>query len=265
MGFHLTADEVDQAARLGYVVREAVFDRSELDAMIRASEDLVFGLVESKQGRRFSVGSYTFEPDALNHVMLKWEGDTDQLHGIEPFAHLSPPLERWGLDPRLVDPMAHFVGDPSPTLFTEKLNLKRPHVGGPNPLHQDYPYWIDSAEDATRVATAIVYLDDTTVANGCLEVSPGSHLHGRLPTRTDSDAFGGLEMDPHANADLPRVAVELPAGSVVLFGAFLAHATGPNTTATNRRALLYSYQPAGLPHSLEGFKRFFAAAKSATE
>jgi ectoine hydroxylase len=265
MGYHLTDAEAAQADRDGFVVREGVFDRTELDEMIRASEDLVFGLVESKQGRRFSVGSYTFEPDALNHVMLKWEGDTDQLHGIEPFVHLSPPLERWALDPRLVDPMAHFVGDPAPALFTEKLNLKRPHVGGPNPLHQDYPYWVDSAGDATRVATAIVYLDDTTLANGCLEVSPGSHVLGQLPNRTDADAFGAFEMDPVANAALPRVALEVPAGTVVLFGAFLAHATGPNHTDRSRRALLYSYQPAGLPHSLEGFKRLFGPARSAAD
>jgi ectoine hydroxylase len=265
MSFHLTTEEQEQADRDGYVVREGVFDRAEVDEIIRQCEDLAFGLVESRKARRFHVGSYTFEPDALNTVVLKWEGDTDQLHGIEPFVHLSPPLERWSRDPRFVEPMAHFVGDPEPSLFTEKLNLKRPHVGGPNPLHQDYPYWIESATDATRVATATVYLDDTTLANGCLEVSPGSHRQGRLPNRTDSDAFGALEMDPAANADLPRLAVEVPAGSVVYFGAFLAHATGPNTTDRSRRALLFSYQPSGLPHSLEGFKRLFEGSTPAAQ
>ena len=77
------------------------------------------------------------------------------------------------------------------------------------------------------MATATIYLDDTTLDNGCLEVVPGSHRAGRHPTRTDTDVFGNLEMDPAANAHLERVPVELPAGSVVLFGAFLAHATGP--------------------------------------
>jgi ectoine hydroxylase-related dioxygenase (phytanoyl-CoA dioxygenase family) len=62
-------------------------------------------------------------------------------------------------------------------------------------------------------------------------------------------------MDPEANAHLERVPVVVPAGSVVVFGAFLAHATGPNRTDHDRRALLYSYQPAGLTHSLEGLKK----------
>jgi hypothetical protein len=254
---HLTTDEQAQLEHDGYVTRERVFDRAEIDAMIASSEELVAGLVEGRDGRRFNVGSYVFEADVLSTVMLKWEGDTDQLHGIEPVAHLSADLEQWGLDPRLVEPMVTLVGDDSPTLFTEKLNLKRPHVGGPNPLHQDYPYWIDGAQDAAHVATATVYLDDTTVANGCLEVVPGSHQAGRHPTRTDADPFGNLEMDPAANAHMERVPVALPAGSVVFFGAFLAHATGPNPTDTHRRALLYSYQPHGHPHSIEGLKRLF--------
>jgi ectoine hydroxylase len=145
-------------------------------------------------------------------------------------------------------------------LFTEKLNLKRAHHGGPNPLHQDYPYWQDNADDARRVATAIVYLDDTTLDNGCLEVVPGSHTAGRHPTRMDSDAFGQLEMDPVANADMVRVPLPVPAGSVVCFGAFLAHATGPNRTDRDRRALLYSYQPAGMEHSIVKLRQLFGTA-----
>jgi hypothetical protein len=251
----LSAAERDRYDRDGFLVRESVFSADEVADMVDASEELVAGLVEGRQGRRFTVGSYTFEPDLLTHVMLKWEGDSDVLHGIEPFAHLSPRLRAWGLDPRFTEPMRHLTGDPSPELFTEKLNLKRARHGGPNPLHQDLPYWTDNADDPVHTATAIVYLDDCTTENGCLEVVPGSHLVGRHPTRTDSDPFGNLEMDPEANAHLERVPVVVPAGSVVVFGAFLAHATGPNRTDHDRRALLYSYQPAGLTHSLEGLKK----------
>ena len=259
---HLTADEQAQMERDGYVVRESVFSADECAAMIEASEDLAAGLVAGRHGRRFTVGSYTFEPDALSVVMLKWEGDSDELHGIEPVAHLSHDLERWGLDARLVEPMEAFVGDEHPVLYTEKLNLKRARVGGINPLHQDYPYWEENAPDAERTATATIYLDDTTLENGCLEVAPGSHRSGKLPTRTDADEFGNFEMDPDANAGLERVALPLPAGSAVFFGAFLAHATGPNLTGSHRRALLYSYQPAGGHHMLEEMRQLFQPRSS---
>ena len=45
-------------------------------------------------------------------------------------------------------------------LFTEKLNLKRKHKGGPIILHQDFPYWTDLTKAAPRVATAMLFLDD---------------------------------------------------------------------------------------------------------
>jgi hypothetical protein len=38
---------------------------------------------------------------------------------------------------------------------------------------------------------------------------------------------------------------------VAYFGAFLVHRSLPNRSSGDRRALLYSYQPAGHPHMLE--------------
>ena len=125
-------------------------------------------------------------------MTVKWEGDTDVVHGIEPFAHVSPVLEKWGYDARFVDPMIDMVGDSAPELYTEKLNLKRPFHGGVNPVHQDYPYWVDGSKDATRIATAMLFLDAADRENGCMEVLPGSHLRGKWPTRNDTDPFGNL-------------------------------------------------------------------------
>ena len=108
----------------------------------RACEHLVDELVRDRQGHRLQAGSYVFDPDFTRAVIIKWEGDTDIVHGIEPCAHLSPALHAWATDERFLEPMQDFVGDAHPELFTEKLNLKRPEHGGVNPLHQDYPYWV---------------------------------------------------------------------------------------------------------------------------
>ncbi len=55
-------------------------------------------------------------------------------------------------------------------------------------------------------------------------------------------------MDPAA-FDISRlIPLEIPAGSAVFFGAFLVHRSLPNRSGEERRALLYSYQPAGHPH-----------------
>jgi ectoine hydroxylase len=245
----LSGPERERMRNDGYVLRESIFTRDEVAEITDACERLVADLVMDRQGKRYHVGSYTFEPDKLSDCTIKWEGDTDVVHGIEPFAHLSPDLESWAYDPRLLGPSVDFVDDDQPELFTEKLNLKRPRVGGRNPWHQDWPYW-EFADDRARVVTAMLFLDDASLENGTLEVLPGSHTAGEWAKRTDSDVFGNLEMDPSAVAGRTPVALEVPAGSVVWFGPLLVHKSEPNRSERDRRALLYSYQPQGLTHSL---------------
>lgn len=241
----LTADELSCLDRNGYVVRENVFSPTEVADIAVACEDLVARLIQDRQLKRYKAGSYVFAPDFERNVMIKWEGDSDIVHGIEPFAHLEPILNAWAHDSRFVEPMQDFVGDPHPSLFTEKLNLKRPGHGGINPLHQDYPYWLDSADAPARVATAMLFLDEATLENGCLQVAPGSHRSGQWRNRTDADAFGANEIDAAAYADVEMQPLPLQAGSIVMFGSFLVHQSEPNRSTKQRRALLFSYQPAG--------------------
>jgi ectoine hydroxylase len=245
----LEALEVD-----GFVLRERVLSSGECAEIIGLCESLTTRVAEDREATRYHVGSYTFDPDFLTGCTIKWEGDLDVVHGLEPFAHLSPELERWAYDRRLVEPSISFIADEQPVLFTEKLNLKRPFYGGPNPWHQDWPYW-EIADDRSRLVTAMVFLDDATLENGTLQVLPGSHARGPWPTRTDSDYFGNFEMDPANLEGHTPIALEVPAGSVVWFGPLLVHKSEPNRSSSERRTLLYSYQPHGFAHSLDIYRR----------
>jgi Phytanoyl-CoA dioxygenase (PhyH) len=253
--YRLLPEEQRALAEDGFLLRTGVFAPAELASLCGACEELVADLVKDRKARRHQFGSYVFDHDGLRGVTIKWEGDSDVVHGIEPFAHLSPPLRAFGYDGRLVDPMRDLIGDPWPELFTEKLNLKRPRHGGVNPLHQDFPYWEPVSEDASRIATAMLFLDDASPVNGCLEVLPGSHRRGRWPTRTDGDPFKQHEMDPAACEGFAMQPVEARAGDVLFFGPFLVHQSAPNRSERQRRALLYSYQPAGRPSLLDELRR----------
>ena len=100
------------------------------------------------------------------------------------------------------------------------------------------------------ICTAMLLMDAATVENGCLQVAPGSHRAG-LHERKVTEGFGAFEMD-ETRFDLSRLApVEGEAGDVILFGSFLVHRSLPNRSEHDRRALLFSYQPAGQPHSRE--------------
>jgi hypothetical protein len=252
--FRLNSTEKADLDERGFVVRRNVFEANEVRAMAEASETLVHRLLAEKRRTRHTLGSYMFEIQRRLETIIKWEPDNpDLVQALEAFAHLSDDLHRWALDPRLIDPCKDAVGDDKLALFTEKMTLKRARKGGNIVLHQDFPYWADLAPIAPRVITALIFLDDATIENGCLEVVPGSHREG-TPTRRTVDGFGSNEIDP-LQYDLSRLLpVEVPAGSVVFFGPMLVHRSRSNHSDADRRALLYSYQPAGHPHLRELIK-----------
>jgi ectoine hydroxylase-related dioxygenase (phytanoyl-CoA dioxygenase family) len=251
MSFRLSDEEQARLASDGYVVREPVFDAAECAAIAADCEALVEALTAQKTGRKQVVGSYVFEMRRDLSTVVKWEPDApDLVMGVEFFSHISAPLKAWGLDARLVDPCRELVGEDDIVLFTEKLNLKRARQGGPIILHQDFPYWEQVTPVAARIATAMVFLDEATAQNGCLEVAPGSHREG-VQTQKPRDDFGAMEMDAEAFDKTRLIPLEVGPGSVAFFGPFLVHRSLPNRSGDDRRALLYSYQPAGNPHSRE--------------
>lgn len=249
--FRLSPEEKASLDRDGFVVRRGVFSPQECDRMGRDCDDLAAHLLARKRGDKNVMGSYVFERDEDLATTVKWEPeDPDMVMGIEPFAHVSPALNDWGHDARLVDPCKDLTGQKELTLFTEKVNFKRAHKGGPIILHQDYPYWAPFAEVARDVVTAMIFLDDASMENGCLEVVPGTHKEGVQPT-WQNDGFKNREIDT-TKFDMRRlIPLEVPAGSVAFFGSLLVHRSLPNTSGKDRRALLYSYQAAGNPHARE--------------
>lgn len=258
----LDAPERDQLAKRGYVVRERAFAAAELDAIRARCEDLVERVSDASglAGPKVAAGSYLFQANRALCTIVKWEPDRpDAVQGVEPFAHFDAALRRWALDPRFTAPIRDLLAAPDVSLFTEKLNLKRARVGGAIVLHQDYPYWVESSEDPAAIATAVLFLDDADRENGCLEVVPGSHLGGVREGKT-ARGFGKFEMDPQAAEAAQLVALEVPAGSVVFFGSLLVHRSTPNRSPQDRRALLFSYQPRGRPHSVVGLARLFGMA-----
>lgn len=70
-------------------------------------------------------------------------------------------------------------------------------------------------------------LDDFTRENGATEVLVGSHLWHRPPTDAD--------------ADIPLIPVEAPAGSVLAFESRLWHRTGANLSRGSTRAGVFPF------------------------
>ena len=255
-----SAEERRQYELEGFVIRRDAFTASEITTLVDAGESLVARLVRDRDMPRQRFGSYTFDGDVDNGVMIKWEGDSNVVHGIEPFAHLSTVLRDAAADPRFIEPMQDILACSAPALFTEKLNLKRANDGGINPLHQDFPYWLNVAENAAEVATAMLFLDDASQANGCLYVVPRSHERGEWALAASDDRFARHELSQDDLGDFELLPVEVTAGSMIFFGPYLLHQSAPNRSNRDRRALLFSYQPPGRVTQREVLTRALGAS-----
>ncbi len=115
------------------------------------------------------------------------------------------------------------------------------------------------------MVTVWLALDDADRTNACLEVLPGSHKLGRAHGKLGGSEFERNEIDPSTFDTSGMIHVEVEAGDAIFFGPFLVHRSAANTSDRDRRALLYTYQKAGLKRSREATKEFverMAAARA---
>ena len=101
--------------------------------------------------------------------------------------------------------------------------------------HQDSPAYIGLARSHVSV---MVCVDDSTLANGCLQVSPGRYSEGEVAL----DASGVITAE--AAARLQWRAVECSAGDVVLFDGYLPHRSDSNDSDRARRGMFLTYNRA---------------------
>lgn len=116
------------------------------------------------------------------------------------------------------------------------LNL--PHVSDTR-LHRDVLQW------TRNVLTCVAYLEDSTDANGCTRIIPGSHL---LPfVGVPQPDGGGTWMGEHEEfEDMLDQAVPVPMrrGQVLAFDGLVFHAAGENTSARSRASLVLGFRSA---------------------
>lgn len=243
-----TAEELAQYEREGYFARTGVFDAREL-APLREAVDGIHDQVEAAarapgveaarliDGRRYQqiLGS---------SVQWEWRDESDEIRTMEPYHHLDARMDALIDDVRLWGPARGVVRSEEISLFSDKLNFKRPG-GAPFPWHQDNPYWAFLCQHLDQLVSVAVILDDSTIENGCLWLIPESHKHGALDCFEDRGVVGRLYTDiDRYELEAPKP-MDLPAGSIVYFHGDVVHGSMSNRSDVRRRLLLLTYQPAG--------------------
>ncbi|EQC39163.1 hypothetical protein SDRG_03369 [Saprolegnia diclina VS20] len=146
--------------------------------------------------------------------------------------------ERWLFDlasePALLDAVQHICG-PEITLIQTHLFCK-PRGCPPTPWHQD------GRNDDAPMATVWITLDDVRdLGSGALQVLPGLHKHGLLPSEASDHFQFDKVLTPAFVASQTPVAYNLRAGEAAVHHPLLPHASAPNSALAVRRVLVLRY------------------------
>lgn len=108
--------------------------------------------------------------------------------------------------------------------------------------HQDASYW---ALTPSRTITVWLAIDDADGENGCMQVFPGSHLHGHITWRETAEQEGNVltqTIDGVERFGSPRD-VPLRAGEISIHSDLLVHGSRPNRSNRRRCGLTLRYCP----------------------
>ena len=142
--------------------------------------------------------------------------------------------------PRVLDAVESVLGTDL-LLIMSHLIVKRPGDGLPVAWHQDNTYW--HSIQGTDVGTVWLAIDDTDLANGCMQVIPCTHEgYPELEKiSTGSNDLLGLTVEVTDEMARGAAPLEMKAGSLSIHDSYVLHGSDPNTSMRRRAAYTMRY------------------------
>ncbi|MEX0643347.1 MAG: phytanoyl-CoA dioxygenase family protein [Pirellulales bacterium] len=228
VNLQLSPDQIERYRTDGYLVIESLFDREAL----RSIDDALQSFVDRALAGENMSEVLELEPEPIDgkHVPRRiykpyWQHDV---------------FRRAATHPGLLDCIESLIG-PDFNLHHSKLNMKPARVGSVVEWHQDMAYFPHTNDD---LVTTLIYLDDATEENGCLQVLP-RHQHHYFDHSGPDGKFAGMITEDFSNHRFGRpVSLAAPAGSVIFMHCLTPHSSLPNRSDHPRRTLIYEYRAA---------------------
>jgi ectoine hydroxylase len=222
--FRLSAEQVAQFNKDGYVLMKGLFDEEEA-GLLRAIAKADRALASDARGAMDAQG------DETRLAVRNTLSQNDIYSAIVRC-------------PRMVNAMEQFL-EGEVYHYHHKMMLKESHVGGAWEWHQDYGYWYNNGCLYPLMASCMIAVDRATRENGCLQVLRGSHHlgridHGEVGRQTGADAERVAEIMKR----FERVYCELDPGDAVYFHCNLLHRSDANHSEHPRWSLICCYNAA---------------------
>jgi ectoine hydroxylase-related dioxygenase (phytanoyl-CoA dioxygenase family) len=228
MSIHqLSDDQINQYRSEGYVVAPSLIDTEMLQDAYDAIEALTLKALAMDDPRSL----LEFEPVPV-------DGKPTPRRIYMPF-QTHEAFRAIAVNDAVLDRIEQLIG-PDIHCQHSKLNMKPAKVGSVVEWHQDLTYFPHTNDD---LVTTLVYLDDATEENGCLQVLPRMHDRYLHHDRADG-TFAGMvteDLKPYLPSATPLPA---PAGSVIFMHCLTPHSSLPNLSTKSRRTLIFEYRAA---------------------
>lgn len=232
---HFGQAEQEQFFEVGYLRLGQVISRAALRALCTRIDDIMLGQViydEMPMQLDSTTGNYSDVPAqsrSFQTATLAYRR-IDQLERDPLFlSYMQHPLFR--------QIMQQLIG-PEVSIFRAMFMNKPATRGTILPWHQDIGTgW---GLDANPIVTIWTALDEATIANGCMQVIPGSHHLGVL----SDHHFPSSEQQAQYAREEKSLFLEAEPGEALLLHNYLLHRSGVNQTNRPRRAFSVCYMDA---------------------
>jgi hypothetical protein len=223
--------------RDGYLRLGKVLEAEELAALQRRIDEIMLGEAEIDYDRMLmQLDSSTGRYGEMPPQSKGFKGATLAYRKIQDL-EMDPLFLAYMQRPLFRHICARVYGADTPIASFRAMFMNKPaRQGTLLPWHQDR--W--SALDRDPLITVWTALDPATIANGCVQVIPGSHHLGVINPSHPS-AFVTEEQAAEHAPEEKAIYLELDAGEVVLLHNWLLHRSDVNRTEIPRRAFSVSY------------------------
>jgi ectoine hydroxylase-related dioxygenase (phytanoyl-CoA dioxygenase family) len=220
---NLTAEQISQYHKDGYVVVKGFFSKPEVEKMYKAA---------------------TADDNMLNNAL-----DLNDQSGKKTKLSLwfTPGNDVFGYltrSKKMVGAVAQLLGDQASVChFHSKLMQKEPKVGGAWEWHQDYGYWYKNQfMFPDQLISVMIALTTANKENGCLQVIKGSHKMGRVNHGYAGEQVGAdMVMVENALQSMELIYAELEPGDALFFHSNLLHRSEVNLSDYPRWSIISCY------------------------
>jgi ectoine hydroxylase-related dioxygenase (phytanoyl-CoA dioxygenase family) len=243
--------EIDEYREIGAIVVPDVLAGEEVAELRRVTD----GFVAAARGL---TGNTEIDDREASHTL-----DRPRVRRIKAPHLRHEAFARLVRHPKIIAVLQDLWG-PDIRFDTAKLNMKSAGFGAAVEWHQDWAFYPHTNDDLAAVG---VMMDDMAPENGPLLIVPGSHRGPVFDHHADGVFCGA--MDPaRGEVNFSRaIALTGKAGAITVHHVRAVHGSAPNTSARDRRLLLFQFRAAdawpllGFPAGIAAFDALMAAGR----